>query len=174
MTEPPPSSDPSSTPPPDPLPAGPLPSLLPPVDAPAAPGLPRRRRINRLWTGVAALYTLLLLTLTHIPLAPQPPDAPFNDKWKHLCAYFVLGIAGYGVSVLNLPRWRNHALIVFVAGGIFGALDELTQPLTGRTADILDWRADLVGLAAAAVVMIVTLPLIRRMMQPARPASVQA
>jgi VanZ family protein len=43
--------------------------------------------------------------------------------------------------------WRLIGLVLLVAAG-YGILDELTQALVGRSADIKDWFADLVGATA--------------------------
>lgn len=93
-------------------------------------------------------YWLTIFVLTHLP----PKDLPhvkLNDKIEHLMAYYLLSV------LLNLVlhrRWSRHAdwltLILVLA---YGAADEITQPLTGRTCDFLDWLADGTGAALGII-----------------------
>ncbi len=114
--------------------------------------------IARIAAAATAAYTAVLVFATHYP-KPQEllgTNAP-SDKTLHVIAYAVL--AGLvGLTLVAAGRWTG-AVIARVAGGlaIFGALDEITQPLPWfrRAADPLDWVFDLggiaIGLAAVAV-----------------------
>ncbi|MGB8853514.1 MAG: VanZ family protein [Pirellulales bacterium] len=114
--------------------------------------------IARLAATATAAYAAVLVFATHYP-KPQEllgPNAP-SDKTLHVMAYAVL--AGLvGLTLVAAGRW-NRPAIVRAAGcmAIFGALDEITQPLPWfrRAADPLDWAFDLggiaIGLAAVAV-----------------------
>jgi VanZ family protein len=128
------------------------------------PGLPALRPswITRLMSAVgcdswrpfawplAALtagYLLLLLFATHYPrpeelLGPDPP----SDKTLHFLAYGTLGFLA-AATLAAAGRWsRQSVACLAVALAIFAALDELTQPAFGRTAEQLDWIFDLIGL----------------------------
>jgi VanZ family protein len=114
--------------------------------------------IARIATAATAAYVAVLVFATHYP-KPQEllgPNAP-SDKTLHVMAYAVL--AGLvGLTLVAAGRWTRPA-IARAAGGmaIFGALDEITQPLPWfrRAADPLDWVFDVggiaLGLAAVAV-----------------------
>jgi VanZ family protein len=118
--------------------------------------------IARIAAAATAAYTALLVFATHYP-KPQEllgPNAP-SDKTLHVMAYAVL--AGLvGLTLVAAGRWTGAA-IARVAGGlaIFGALDEITQPLPWfrRAADPIDWVFDVggiaLGLAAVAVAVAV-------------------
>jgi VanZ family protein len=91
-----------------------------------------------------------LLTMTHLP---KPPSAlpHVGDKTLHLVAYAVLG----GLLYANL-RWRGAdgpaaGLLTIAIVMLGGAVDEWTQPLSGRSCELADWCADVAGAALAAV-----------------------
>jgi VanZ family protein len=85
-------------------------------------------------------------TLTHLP----PPKMGFlpriRDKYLH-----VIGFTGLGFFTL----WRQATskrriglrLILFWYFSLltYAAFDEVTQPLTGRSCELLDWCADASG-----------------------------
>jgi len=98
------------------------------------------------------MYLCLAVSLTHMPHPPQAVEVAV-DKTLHF-----LGYAGYAAFLyialgLSFPRLRFLWLIVPVLLGIWAALDELTQPYFGRDCDILDWRADMIGVCAAVAVL---------------------
>ena len=88
-------------------------------------------------------------TLSHIPLS-QLPSIPIGDKRIHFAGFFALGVlliltlAAHGVPRLRRAPVALGALIVYAF------VDELTQPLVNRYADLLDVAADVVGAVAAA------------------------
>ncbi|GIV56225.1 MAG: antibiotic resistance protein VanZ [Candidatus Kapaibacterium sp.] len=85
---------------------------------------------------------------------PQPFS--FADKLYHVLAYAV-----YGWTLLLALRTfplasRQQVVLALTIGFLFAALDELHQAfIPGRTADLLDWVADAVGIAGAVVLTIV-------------------
>ena len=83
---------------------------------------------------VTAVLTVAMLWPIH-----QPPPAPDgSDKIVHLIAFAALGFP--------LARTGRFGLIpVFVGASTFGGLIELIQPSFGRSADMQDWIADIVG-----------------------------
>lgn len=59
------------------------------------------------------------------------------------------GAAGTPQPCQLAPQhWQRLLMIV----GVYAALDELTQPLVARDAEVLDWCADMVGTAAGLLV----------------------
>ena len=111
-----------------------------------------RRHRHRIWL-LLGLYWLVLFTATHLPPA-HLPNAHFNDKVEHVAAFGLLTGALY-VSLWSVkrPAWRIAAIVLPIVL-IYGALDEQTQPLTGRTCDLRDWYADTVGAVGAVTVMV--------------------
>ena len=69
----------------------------------------------------------------------QPLPAPDGtDKFVHLVAFAALAFP--------LARTGRIGLVpVFVGASVFGGLIELIQPSFGRSADMQDWIADIVG-----------------------------
>lgn len=97
-----------------------------------------------------AAYAVVLVFATHYP-KPQEllgPNAP-SDKMLHVIAYGLLACL-VGLTLVAAGRWTGSA-IARAAGAmaIFGALDEITQPLPWfrRAADPLDWVFDVGGIA---------------------------
>jgi len=146
------------------------------ADKPAAavgpsPGMPRHDPepiqpvMPRLLSLATAAYVCVLAYATHHPrpqeLIGEGPDVP-SDKSLHVMAYFVLGL----LSSATLAAWRRWTLgnVVGLAVGllVFGAADEITQPLFGRFADVADWFADcrgvLAGILAVAAILAATAP----------------
>jgi VanZ family protein len=94
-----------------------------------------------------AAYWLLLITATHIPKVPDPLHFRQSDKVQHLTAYATLAVlAAWVWSLLRPFGWRQALILAAVVAG-HGILDELTQPIFGRDADVLDWFADTTGAA---------------------------
>jgi VanZ family protein len=120
-----------------------------------------RRRMKHIFTYVLVLWWAFLLLMTHLP-KPPPLGPEMNDRTAHLVAYSTLALLVY----LNLrARGRAPALaamLTIAAVIVSGALDEWTQPLTGRTCDLLDWCADVAGAATICAAMAGAEWLVRR------------
>lgn len=93
-----------------------------------------------------AIYCVALFAGTHWPKLPGI-DVPGRDKTLHAVAFAVL--TGLLLSVLarqsRLARGWPIALAAVAIVAFYAALDEWTQPYAGRTCDLLDWAADMVG-----------------------------
>ncbi len=122
-----------------------------------------RRHPAIAWTLWAA-YWLVLLTLTHLPprFIGHPP---VTDKTLHVLAYTTLAGLLY---VALWATWPRRPIVRWVLGCIcvLGALDEWTQPMFGRSCELLDWVADVSG----AIVAVGMLMLIRRIAERWAPA----
>lgn len=119
----------------------------------APPALDRRGGVAG-FLGPACfwIYLTALTVATHVPrVSPSSLEmvekvSPLQpDKTMHLVAYGVLGaLAGAAFATRMSPA----AIVrLFVALACWGFVDELTQPLFGRGADIWDWCYDVLGLA---------------------------
>ena len=100
---------------------------------------------------VLAVYWVALFIGTHVPVPPDVLQIAGSDKTLHFLAYLGLSLL---IAVCVRPRGWTY-LWVLLGLAAYGALDELLQISVRRTADIVDWLADVagvaVGLAAYAV-----------------------
>jgi len=132
------------------------------ADAGAQPPLPLPPRLLSLAT---AAYVCVLLYATHHPrpqeLIGEGPGTP-SDKTLHVAAYAVLGLR----AAATLAAWRRwtlpHVLGLMAGLAVFGAVDEATQPLFGRFADLFDWFADCRGVVAGVLAVAAVLAAARR------------
>jgi VanZ family protein len=90
-------------------------------------------------------YWLLLFIGTHLPPNQVMSQIRANDKLLHASAF-----AGLSFLVAwAIPTKRNRWINVFAAIAVcvaYAAVDELLQIPVGRTADWLDFAADLLGI----------------------------
>ena len=94
--------------------------------------------------GALACYWLALVVGTHYPF-PHGIPTDYSDKELHFGAY--AGLAFMGAAAWT-ARWGLRPVgwaIVWVAVVMHGAIDEWTQPPFGRTCELLDWVADVLG-----------------------------
>ena len=118
-------------------------------------GQPQRGGIKALRYAVlmvTILYWLFILLMTHLPKPPHI-GPQLNDKQQHFIGYGILASLMYLSLWATRPRLRWDWLYAMAIVLAYGALDEWTQPLTGRTCDIYDWLADFAGVAAAVAVL---------------------
>jgi VanZ family protein len=72
------------------------------------------------------------------------PEIPGKDKTIHFIAY--LFAATMVVSAFIKKLYPSHALAFIFGLLLLAALDEVTQPIVGRSCDFYDWLADLGGI----------------------------
>ena len=86
---------------------------------------------------------------THWP-NPHPIIAGgYVDKVLHFSAFFVLSVLV--ARTLQVHGFALDRRVLFAAWGLlafYGMIDELLQPPFGRSCELADWLADLVGAAA--------------------------
>jgi len=101
----------------------------------------------------------VMVLLMHVPLPHSGvPRVPYLDKVAHFGLYFALSFLGAVRLVAFGSRITIDRLILWGGlYGVYGAIDELTQPWTHRTADLNDWLADAVGIASATWIAFVIL-----------------
>jgi VanZ family protein len=100
-----------------------------------------------LW-GPVVLYMAVIFALSSMPEPPAPPG--IDDKTQHFAAYAGLGVvtlrATSGGVVTGLRA--GAAIAAWAIAAIYGASDEFHQRFVpGRSADLLDLRADALGAA---------------------------
>ena len=101
-------------------------------------------------------YWLIAFLGTHIPM-PLGVIPRGGDKVLHFLGYSVFGALLMGLRASLGPfRWPS---VVGRAGFLacYGAFDEITQKLVGRSADVADWCADVLGACCGllAIVLLV-------------------
>ncbi|MBN1441790.1 MAG: VanZ family protein [Planctomycetes bacterium] len=104
-----------------------------------------------LWSAVLA-YSALIIMLSSRP-APERlrVEIPGFDKALHAAAFGVWAALFLGALASSRTRWSYRRLAVWTlaAAALFGASDEIHQAFVpGRSADVLDWAADVAGAAA--------------------------
>ncbi len=118
--------------------------------------------LNRRPRAVLMGYWAIAFIVTHVPpfLPPGPPEPEAligKDKFAHFFGFaflaFLLMNALRNENRLlkraGLPDSMSGAVVVTVAiCMVYAAIDELTQPPFGRTADPWDYVADLIGMTA--------------------------
>jgi VanZ family protein len=123
------------------------------MSMPSSPPSPRATRVLRrtLWT-LTLTYAAFHFVMTHLP-AKGLRGIGVNDKALHFASY------GFMASCLYLSLWASvvrplkAAGIVLLAAVTYGALDELLQPLVGRSQEWGDWIADVAGATVAVAGM---------------------
>jgi hypothetical protein len=114
-------------------------------------GLTSRHKII---IAVAVFYFIALFVSTHMPIPKLVYQAKVSDKWLHFLAYmnlfFLLWFSFFTDKKVN---WLKPTVWLIILGGlILGGVDELTQPYTGRTCDILDFAADAKGILGGLII----------------------
>ena len=122
-------------------------------------GTTLRSQPTSLRIGGLILYWVLLVLLLHWPLNLKPPHHWLSaDKFVHVALYGVLAI--FLVMVIDpLCAVHRSAYSAFTRCGLVlllvaiqGMVDEITQPLTGRSFDMIDWAFDLLGAVLALLI----------------------
>jgi len=93
------------------------------------------------------LYWPTLFILAHIPIPQFVYRAHVSDKSLHFLAYLILiFLLWFTISPDKKVSLRRAAIWwVFLVVIVYGAADEVTQGYVGRSCDIKDFAADLVG-----------------------------
>lgn len=96
------------------------------------------------------LYWPAIFISTHIPQVPKwVGQIAVSDKVMHFVAYLLLSsLLWFAVNPNKKVNWRKPAVWwVLFAVVWYGAIDEWLQMYVGRSADVRDFLADLVGAA---------------------------
>ena len=118
----------------------------------------RLKRLAARARTLAIVYLGVLFLGTHIPV---PIDLPatylgpitLEDKLVHLGLYALLTffmLAGWELT-LRRELEPKHYFAVWLVGTVYGMFDEVTQIPVGRTGDMHDWLADVVGIILGLV-----------------------
>ena len=106
------------------------------------------------WLIVALISTATVIFLTHLPreIIPSQLEERGLDKLAHIVAYGALTflfIVSLRISHILFP-----ALILLSGILLLAVVDKLTQPLVNRTASLIDWVADAIGVAVILLLFI--------------------
>lgn len=95
------------------------------------------------WAALASTFVGALLPSTYVAHISR------WDKLEHFLAFVVLTTLG------SVAFPRRSAISIAAALSLFGALIELAQglPMIGRDADVFDWLADTLAIAATFAII---------------------
>ncbi|WP_218932266.1 VanZ family protein [Adhaeretor mobilis] len=118
----------------------------------------RLKRLAARARTLAIVYLGVLFLGTHLPLSislPQTHLGPVSieDKIVHLGLYALLTffvLAGWELT-LRRELQPKHYFAVWLVGTVYGMIDEITQIPVGRTGDMHDWLADVIGIVVGLV-----------------------
>lgn len=102
-----------------------------------------------------AVYWLALFIATSIPTT-YIPSVGVGDKFSHFFAYLLLSVLIYLTFSLQnkfdlLNKFPGRLTILIAS--VYGIFDELHQMLIpGRSAEVLDWVADFLGILVGVFV----------------------
>ena len=105
-----------------------------------------------IWLG----YWAFLFAVTHAPLrGVGPAPIPHVDKVAHVGLYFILAWLGgtLRAKATGADRLRRVAAWTVIYA-IYGAVDEWSQPLVGRSMELGDWIADVGGVLLGGAVVV--------------------
>ena len=99
------------------------------------------------------LYWPAIFVLAHIPIPQLVYKAQVSDKTLHLVVYLILVfLLWFAVSPDRRVNWRKAAVWwVFLIMAGYGGVDELLQGYVGRSCDIKDFLANLVGVTGGLI-----------------------
>jgi VanZ family protein len=102
---------------------------------------------------LAAGYWIALFVVTHLPPERVARAPHIWDKAEHFLAYFLLALLLGTALMLTFPRRRKIPVWVLLIGFVYGAVDEVVQPLVQRDAELADWIADALGVWTAVLIL---------------------
>jgi len=118
----------------------------------------RRSRLHahrrQILLGLIVLWAMAFAA-THIPAAGLP-EMHLSDKRLHVIGYFGLGGAFWIALTAFRVRLSRRVGAVLLGLLVYGAMDEISQPLVNRHASLHDWLADAAGTALAVAVGLVS------------------
>lgn len=111
---------------------------------------PHSHRVVRpaTWLKATLFYWFMLLVATHIPGSGEtPPGLTIADKFMHFGAFTVLAaMVGWTYFRIKNHLTLRHLVILGLTMAAYGAVDEWTQLLVGRSCELLDWVGDVAGI----------------------------
>jgi VanZ family protein len=113
--------------------------------SPAGPGEwsePWRRWYRR----ALPAYWVFLFCVTHFPKLELPGRVPQSDKLLHVAAFGLLAFLYWRFAeARHRPLSGRFVWIALAVLVLYAALDEWLQGFAGRSADLTDWLANVLG-----------------------------
>lgn len=124
-----------------------------------------KKLVERLQTPLWAACVIAAFITTHLPPSKLPSTPWLSDKVEHIVGYFGLGFisAWRFRQSLTPPNAIRNAFAILACLCAYAALDELTQPWFGRSAELADGLADLAGASIGISLYLVYHGLSRRL-----------
>ncbi|MHC4572290.1 MAG: VanZ family protein [Planctomycetota bacterium] len=99
------------------------------------------------------VYWPAIFILAHIPIPQWVYKAKVSDKSLHFLAYLILTfLLWFAISPNRKVNWRKAAVWwVLLVVVWYGVVDELLQAYVGRSCDVMDFFANLVGTFAGLI-----------------------
>ncbi len=101
------------------------------------------------------LYWPAIFAATHLPIPDMVQRAGVNDKMIHFLAYLILTLFFWlalsphkKVNWLKWPVWLTFGVAIF-----YGAMDETLQGFVGRSTDLADFLANMVGVITCLIIL---------------------
>src|SRR5688572_7894608 len=116
-----------------------------------------RRLLNnpRIWQLALAVYWIALFVGTHIPIDRVPSAVGSADKLAHLGAFAVLAFIFATTWQLSAGHLMSRHLVwSWIVIAIYGGFEEITQPIVGRVASVVDLLADVTGAALGLLLFV--------------------
>ncbi len=124
-----------------------------PATAPRKRDASEVRRVVLAWLPAIA-YMALIWTVSSFSIVPLPIDrVPMRDKGVHFLEYGALGLlVGHAVlRTAQTPSRLRATIATILVCASWGMLDEIHQVFVpGRSGDLLDFVADLLGATTGA------------------------
>ena len=104
-----------------------------------------------------AIYWPVIFIATHIPVPGLVRQSGMSDKTMHFLAYLVLVFLWwFTISPRQRVDWKKTKVWLTLALMVwYGAFDEWLQHYVGRSANVLDFYADLAGALAGLAILTV-------------------
>lgn len=124
---------------------------------PAGHPLAKYNRRYRWARQLVLVYLMGMLVATHMPLPELPVEPPTwrlvpFDKLAHFSIYAGFALLVAFLLALRNPERSTHIGLrvrgyigLWLGIALWAAIDEMTQPWTGRSLDLRDWMADVLG-----------------------------
>jgi VanZ family protein len=105
---------------------------------------------------VLVIYWLAMFIGSHVSLKDPSTVFQIRDKVVHFAAFagFAFLAATYQYSRKGSVAWVD-LIAIWLLAAAYGVFDEVTQTAVGRTADPLDWLADISGAATGLAAFLV-------------------
>ncbi len=99
------------------------------------------------------VYWLVLFFLAHIPIPDVVYRARVSDKSLHFAAYLILVfLLWFAISPDEKVSWRRARVWwTLLATALYGVVDELLQGYVGRTCDVTDFLANMIGVLTGLI-----------------------